>query len=73
MIGKMLFRGTVLVVGLITTNAVIEKFEKAELKRKAKSKNKDSKKEVEITEEELKQAFETAIEMADKMEAEVVK
>lgn len=53
MIGRMLTKGAVLVAGVIVSQAVIERLEKAELNRKNKSKNKDSEKKVdEKTDEE---------------------
>ena len=75
MFKKMLTRGTVLVAGLIASQAVIEKLEKSSLKRKEKSRQvtMELKKQGEITEEELKEAFEMAHKMADELEAEHVK
>ena len=59
MIKKMLFRGAIMVAGIITTNAVIEKLEMSNLKRKAITKNKNSKKEVEeLTDEQIIEALE---------------
>jgi hypothetical protein len=72
MIKKMLIKGGVLIAGLIATEAVIEKLERAWLKND-KTKELESKKEIKITEGELAQAFEEAHKMADELEAKKAK
>lgn len=54
MFKTMLIKGGILVAGMITMQAVIEKLERAELKRIGKSEIMESEEEVENTEEQLK-------------------
>jgi len=75
MLGKMIIKGAVLVAGVLVTDAVMERMDKAALKRKRHALNKNHKKEeeVELTEEDIKRAFEQAHKMADELEGGIVK
>jgi hypothetical protein len=70
----MLTKGAVLIGGVMASQIILDKLEASVNKREIrKSKEKDSEKEVEITEEEVAQAFEIAWEDAKELNAENVK
>lgn len=70
MIKAMLVRGGIAVVGLMVTQAVVEKLERAELKRKKTSNKVNSKKKGKDTEEEI---LDKSLEESNFQEMDVVK